>query len=48
MKMIGKCDKPFCGDCCSKYPKGSGKKNKRIIKKVLKRRENRAWKKDNE
>ena len=48
MRMIGKCDndKPFCGDCCSPYKKGSGKKNKRIPKQIGKAREKRVWKKE--
>lgn len=44
--MVGKREKPFCGDCCSEYPKGSGKAHKRKIKKVVKAREKRLWKKD--
>ncbi len=46
-KMIGKHGgKPFCGDCCCPYPKGSGKRNKRILKRLNKRREGREWKKE--
>lgn len=45
--MIGKCvDKPFCGDHCSAYPQGSGKRNKRIIKKIQKAKEKREWKRE--
>ena len=36
MKMLGHKGKPFCGDCCCKYPQGSGKVNKRILKKIQK------------
>lgn len=46
MKMLGKKHKPFCGDCCSEYRKGSGDKNKKIPKRIEKRREKRFWKKE--
>lgn len=42
--MIGKIGKPFCGNCCCWFPQGSGKKNKRILKRINKAREKRAWK----
>jgi hypothetical protein len=42
--MIGKVGKPFCGNCCSEYRQGSGKKHKRIQKQRDKAREKRAWK----
>lgn len=48
MRMVGKCNKPFCNDCCDPYRKGSGKKMKRISKQMVKAREKRVWKKDNE
>lgn len=41
MKTLGYHNKPFCGDCCSPYPKGSGKKNKRILKKIGRAQEKR-------
>lgn len=41
--MIGKQGKPFCGDHCCPYHKGSGKKNKRILKKINKAKEKRVW-----
>lgn len=47
MKMIGRKNKPFCYDCCCPYPKGSGKRNKRILKKINKAREKREWRRDN-
>ena len=47
MKMMGKYNKPFCGDCCSEYKKGSGKAHKRIIKKIQRSREKREWKHGN-
>lgn len=37
--MIGKCGKPFCGDCCATFRQGSGRRWKRIGKHVEKRRE---------
>lgn len=43
MRMIGKCNKPFCDDCCCNYRKGSGKRNKRILKKLNKAQEKREW-----
>lgn len=42
-RMMGKNNKPFCGDCCCAYRKGSGKKNKRILKKINRRKERRSW-----
>jgi hypothetical protein len=43
MGMIGKKNKPFCGDCCSEYRQGSGKRHKRILKKINKAKEKRLW-----
>lgn len=41
--MIGKCGKPFCGDCCAWFRQGSGKAWKRRGKHVEKRREGREF-----
>lgn len=43
MRMIGKSNKPWCGDCCCPYHQGSGKKKKRILKKINKTREKAVW-----
>lgn len=43
MNMIGRSNKPFCGNCCCPYRKGSGKKNKRILKKINKAKEKSVW-----
>jgi len=44
MKMVGKTNKPFCGNHCCPYHQGSGKKNKRIIKQIMKAKEKMRWK----
>lgn len=43
MKMIGRKGKPFCGNCCSDYKQGHGRRRKRIGKRVEKARERRQW-----
>lgn len=46
-KMIGETNHPFCGrHCCYDYFPGSGRKRKRIIKKIAKKKERRFWQKD--
>lgn len=43
MKMMGRKGKPFCGNCCCPYRQGSGKRNKRRLKKIQRQREKREW-----
>lgn len=42
MKMIGRKGKPFCGNHCSDYKQGHGRRRKRIGKRVEKAREKRT------
>lgn len=45
-RMIGRINKPFCGNCCSETPQGSGKAHKRRGTKVQKSRERRWWRQE--
>lgn len=43
--MIGRCGKPFCGDCCGQYRQGSGSRRK-VSKRIARRREKRRWRRE--
>lgn len=43
---LGRKGKPFCGDCCCNFPKGSGNVNKRFLVRKAKRKEERDWRKE--
>lgn len=42
-RMLGKKHKPFCGDHCCPYRQGTGRRNKRILKRQNKAKEQRVW-----